>query len=331
MYRPVDVEPLQNLDRPRIGPGEVTKTEVETPGWAAVQLLQGLVLLLVLLLVLDGEKRIVLSVLHHVVMQGLTLCNLISLVPPPVLTYIPCRWGGTDSEPTRWMDNGPVRPPLDAGILGIRRQLGMHVKRCIITFAMHILRCTITFAMHIIRCVIAYAIQHAPVIPSFGVSSFVNKCKRGHLLGLQAPVQAKDGGISLVVEEAVWVLLVLLRLYQLRPVGELLSAISTLRGGEGPCLLRLVCSENEVASGTSGVLTVSLLRCYTLLTLPPRRSVLFDQPHTHVTKLWFPGGAKDQHMPHEEKWRPPHGEWYGATACTCCTSSHLAACFMQNA
>ena len=86
MYRRVDVEPLRNLDRLRIGPGGVTKTEVETLGWAAVQLLQGLVLLLVLLLVLDGEKRIVLSVLHLVVMQGLTLCNLISLVPPPVLT-----------------------------------------------------------------------------------------------------------------------------------------------------------------------------------------------------------------------------------------------------
>lgn len=73
VHRELGVEPLRNLDRLRIGPGVVTKTEGETHGWAAGQLWQGLVLLLVLLLVLDGERKTALSVPLHVVMQGLSL------------------------------------------------------------------------------------------------------------------------------------------------------------------------------------------------------------------------------------------------------------------
>lgn len=75
--------PLRNPDRLKIGPGEVTKTEVATPGWAAVQLLWDLVHLLVRLLALDGVRRIVLSV-HHVVMQGPQVVHKMLPPVPPV-------------------------------------------------------------------------------------------------------------------------------------------------------------------------------------------------------------------------------------------------------
>lgn len=75
------MHPRRDLNRLKIGPGVVTKTEVETHGWAAVQLLQALVHLLVHLPVPGGERRIVLWVHQHVVMQGRHLYNTFSCAP----------------------------------------------------------------------------------------------------------------------------------------------------------------------------------------------------------------------------------------------------------
>lgn len=125
---------------------------------------------------------------------------------------------------------------------------------------------------------------------------------------MQVPVQVKDGVITLAGDVVVLALLVLPRLRQHHLAGELLSATCTLRGGAALSLLRQVYSVSGVANGISGDLTVSLL--LTLLNALAYMSAIASVTvhRTVCSGHLCAGGAKDQHVSHEDKWRAPHGK-----------------------